>query len=220
MFALAAHAGDAVGPGTKDARSLSWDAAAAFRGGHYADAAQRYEAAFALRPDPVLLYNAAQSYRLAGNNARALELYGNYVRLYPEGASVEDARGHVSALKKVIEDRRLQPALATTPPAALATTAPGLPPTEARPPSEAHGLPPTEALRAADAPPSPRSNQRVPLLSRTAPAPADVKRPLTQEAWFWVAVGAAVAVVGATVILLASGSETFPDPTFGIARGN
>jgi hypothetical protein len=35
-----------------------------------------------------------------------------------------------------------------------------------------------------------------------------------------VTVGAAVAVVGATVILLASRSDMFPEPTFGIARGN
>jgi len=203
VFALAPHARAAPGPGPNDARSLSWDAAAAFRGGHYADAAQRYEAAFALRPDPVLLYNAAQSYRFAGNNARALELYGNYVRLYPEGASLEDARGHVSALKKVVEDRRPQPAM--TPP----------------PPVDTPGLA-TVALPAAAAPPSPPTNRRVPLVSRPAPAPAPVegKRPVTQETWFWVAVGAAVAVVGTTVILLASRSETFPEPTFGTARGN
>ena len=70
------------------------------------EAAAKYEAAFALRPDPALLYNAAQSHRLAGNKPRALELYRDYVRLYPDGASAEDARGHVSALKKVVEDHR------------------------------------------------------------------------------------------------------------------
>ena len=64
------------------------------------------------------------------------------------------------------------------------------------------------------------ANASVPLLSRPAPAPADTNGPLTQQTWFWVAVGAAVAVVGTMVILLASRGETFPEPTFGTARGN
>ena len=49
---------------------------------------------------------------------------------------------------------------------------------------------------------------------------AEAKPSLTEQTWFWVAVGAAVAVVGTTVILLASRGETFPEPTFGTARGN
>ena len=98
VFALGPRARAAPRPGSRDARSISWEATAAFRAGRYGEAAEKYEAAFSLRPDPALLYNAAQSVRLAGNKARALELYGNYVRLYPDGASAEDARGHVAAL--------------------------------------------------------------------------------------------------------------------------
>ncbi len=87
--------------------------------GRYGEAAEKYEAAFALRPDPALLYNAAQSHRLAGNKPRALELYRNYVRLYPDGASAEDARGHVSALKKASRTSRAhnRPARRRRPPA-------------------------------------------------------------------------------------------------------
>jgi hypothetical protein len=216
VFALGPRARAAPGPGSNDARSFSWEAAGAFRIGRYGEAAAKYEAAFALRPDPALLYNAAQSHRLAGNKARALELYRNYVRLYPDGASAEDARGHVSALKKVVEDQpRPQPASPTPSPA----PAPASPDAETLPPSletaAPHAPPPV-----ATTPPSPRRNASVPLLSRPAPAPADTNGSLTQQTWFWVAVGAAVAVVGTTVILLASRGETFPEPTFGTARGN
>jgi hypothetical protein len=69
-------------------------------------------------------------------------------------------------------------------------------------------------------PPTSRNGAGVPLLARPAAAPADASRSLTQEIWFWVALGAAAAVVAATVVLLASRDETFPEPTFGTARGN
>jgi hypothetical protein len=58
------------------------------------------------------------------------------------------------------------------------------------------------------------------MVSRPAPQPEE-SRPLTRQTWFWVAVGAGVvAVVGGTVILLATRSEKFPDATFGTAKGN
>jgi hypothetical protein len=51
-------------------------------------------------------------------------------------------------------------------------------------------------------------------------ASGDEKKPITQRTWFWVAVGAAAVLVGTTVLLTASGGETYPDATFGTARGN
>ena len=89
LCALPAVAVENNGP---DARELYGEAMAAFGLGHYAAAAEKYEAAFSLRPDPALLYNAAQSYRLAGNKPRALELYRNCLRLYPNFRNAEDAR--------------------------------------------------------------------------------------------------------------------------------
>src|SRR5262245_50081387 len=84
---------------SKDARRMYEEATAAFGLGRYGEAAEKYEGAFALRPDPALLYNAAQSYRLAGNKQRALELYRNYVRLYPDGTNAAEARAHVASLR-------------------------------------------------------------------------------------------------------------------------
>ena len=49
---------------------------------HLNRAADNYEKAFALKPDPAVLYNAAQAHRLAGNKQRALDLYQSYLRMY------------------------------------------------------------------------------------------------------------------------------------------
>ncbi len=106
VLLLACLARPAAAASGKDAKKIYEEATAAFGLGKYAVAAEKYEAAFAIRPDPALLYNAAQSYRLAGNKPRALELYRNYVRLYPDGSNANDARSHVAALKKEIEDER------------------------------------------------------------------------------------------------------------------
>src|SRR5687767_12916962 len=95
-------AGPALAASSKDAKRIYEEATAAFGLGRYAEAAEKYESAFALRPDPALLYNAAQAFRLGGNKPRALELYRNYVRLYPDGANANDVRTHVAALKKDI----------------------------------------------------------------------------------------------------------------------
>ena len=74
----AADAGD-------QARAHYDDANAAYALGNYARAAEEFERAFELKPDPALLFNAAQGHRLAGNNARALLLYQNYLSLSAPG---------------------------------------------------------------------------------------------------------------------------------------
>ena len=66
------------------------------------------------------------------------------------------------------------------------------------------------------APPPAEAN--VPMVARAA-QPAEEKS-LTHQTWFWVAVGAAVAVAGGVAIVLATRSEKFPDASFGTANGN
>jgi tetratricopeptide repeat protein len=210
-------------PGTaatsKDARRIYEEATAAFGLGRYAEAAEKYEAAFGIRPDPALLYNAAQAYRLAGNKARAIELYRNYVRLYPDGTNAEDARSHAAALKTALEAER-PPMQAARPPSATPTAPPvatAPPPTSAPPPAQTMPPPvatpmPTAPLPAA--PPPPSSEPNVPMVSRPASA-GDEQKPLTSQTWFWVAVGAAVVVLGTTVVLFATRGEKYPDATLG-----
>jgi tetratricopeptide (TPR) repeat protein len=207
----------AAGSSSKDARRIYDEATAAFGLGRYAEAAEKYEAAFSLRPDPALLYNAAQSYRLAGNKGRALELYRNYVRLYPDGTNAEDARTHVAALKKAIEDERASSAPPVAP--ARVPTAPpppSMPPSAAMPPPVETPIPAAAPLPSA---PPPAAETNVAMVSRPGPA-GDEQTPLTRQTWFWVAVGVAAVLVGTTVVLLATRGEKFPDATLGQAEGN
>ena len=220
---LAAQAPVWAAASSKDARRIYDEATAAFGLGRYAEAAEKYEAAFSLRPDPALLYNAAQSYRLAGNKARALELYRNYVRLYPDGTNAEDARSHVTVLKKAIEDERppasppVEPApgrAPSVPPPSV--SAPSVPPPGTMPPPVETPMPVAAPLPSA---PPPAADTNVPMVSQSAPA-GDEQKPLTRQTWFWVALGAAAVLVGTTVILLATRGDSFPDATLGQARGN
>ena len=218
---LAAQAPVWAAASSKDARRIYDEATAAFGLGRYAEAAEKYEAAFSLRPDPALLYNAAQSYRLAGNKARALELYRNYVRLYPEGTNAEDARSPRRGAEEGDRGERsgTPPAapVAPLPPAhAPSAPPPSTPPTATMPPPVETTMPAAAPLPSA---PPPAADTNVPMVSRPAPA-GDEQKSLTRQTWFWVAVGAAAVLVGTTVILLATRGETFPDATFGPARGN
>jgi len=205
----------------KDARKAYDEATAAFGLGRYAEAAEKYEQAFSLRPDPALLYNAAQAYRLAGNKPRALELYKNCLRLYPDFKNAEDARSHVATLKKQLEDDQHAaapppaphaPAAAPAPVPAPAPATSGLP---AMPPPVLTVPPPVTSAPASTPPLAAESS--VPSVSANA-SPED-QRSLFQKPWFWVVVGAAV-LGGTVAILLATGGTKYPDATFGNAKGN
>ena len=182
-----------------------------------------YEAAFSLRPDPALLYNAAQSYRLAGNKARALELYRNDVRLDPDGTNAEDARSHVAALKKASEDERPPSAPPVAPAPARAPSAP--PPVRvgavrASAGDDAAARRDADARRRASAV-SAAARGRHERADGVQSAPAgDAAETAHAADLVWVALGAAAVLVGTTVYPAATRGDTFPDATLGQARGN
>jgi hypothetical protein len=58
----------------------------------------------------VLLFNAAQAHRRAGHTQRALELYRNFVRLYPgKPQLIADARKRIAELERVRPDSGASP---------------------------------------------------------------------------------------------------------------
>ena len=191
-----------------EARKAYDAATAAFGLGRYAEAAEKYEQAFSIHPDPALLYNCAQAYRLAGNRARALELYRNYLRLYPDRSNADEARSQVTALSKAIDDEKQAP---VAPPVPAETTAPVVtsPPPVATVP----------ALSTSPAPSSAPVSQT--LAAGIASGPSAEPPPSGgSRTWIWIVVGAAV-VVGATVaILLSTRGDKFPDASYGTATGN
>ncbi|MES1164635.1 MAG: hypothetical protein ABUR63_02665 [Verrucomicrobiota bacterium] len=225
----------------QDARKHYDRATSAFGLGRYAEAAVEYESAFRLRPDPALLYNCAQSYRLSGNKARALELYRNYLRLYGGAPNAEDARKHVTDLELEIAATRAvggHPAVpaATAPP----PPPPPLPPTPPPPPTLAAApapapVPDTPPPAAAQPPvssppavayapspaPSPDVHVGVIATPDSAPAPQDEgeHRSLLSRPWFWGVVGAVV-VAGTVGIILASSGARDPKAGLGIVAGN
>jgi hypothetical protein len=132
-----------------EARALNDRATAAYALGRFSEAAEHFEKAFELKPDPALLYNAAQAHRLAGNRERALELYQSYQRVYGHGANRAEVDARVRELKEAIA----KPAPVMGPPAPPAT-----PPPPASPPQA------TASLVAQPAPPDDRTAQSRPLL--------------------------------------------------------
>jgi tetratricopeptide (TPR) repeat protein len=198
----AARGAAAAGEKTNEARRLYDEATAAFGVGSYSEAAEKYEASFKLHPEPALLYNAAQAYRMAGNRQRALQLYRNFVRLYGSNPRAEDARKHAADLEKALaEGDKGGP-----------TPAPAAPEPAARTPAPAPAPLPASNLSA----PPPAPEQPTALVQPASPANAgDEDQPsLVSRPWFWIAVGAVVA--GATVaILLGTRKDTYPDPSLG-----
>ena len=79
-----------AGPGEGNDRDVAREdarqAAAAFNLGHYDEAAVLYERAYKRVPDPILLYDLGQSYRLAHKPDEALIAYRSYLRTAPEDA--------------------------------------------------------------------------------------------------------------------------------------
>jgi tetratricopeptide (TPR) repeat protein len=114
-----------------DAKAHYQSATAFFAVGEFAKAADEYQQAYTLKPDPALLYNAAQSYRLAGNNERAIILYKNYVSLYPDQANVDEVRNQIAKLKDAIaaqENAKNNPPTNTVPPTSSAAVPSSSPP--------------------------------------------------------------------------------------------
>jgi hypothetical protein len=224
----------------QDARKHYEQATAAFGLGRYADAAGEYEAAFRLRPEPALLYNCAQSYRLAGNRARALELYRNYVRLYGDAPNADDARKHANDLELEIASASTASAQPSTHSVPAETARPAVSdPSAASPPTLPTPLTPSSpppSLSSFGTTPEPTPTPATTLAPVPAPgpdvhlvdataspltdAPRDAgQRPLVRRPWFWVAIGAAV-VGGTVAILLATSGDKDPKPTLGVVAGN
>jgi hypothetical protein len=89
-------------PATASAKEHYERGLSAFGLRHFDEAAKEYEAAFSLKPDPALLYDAAQAHRASGNKARALELYEAFVTVFEGETHRETAQRHILNLKEAI----------------------------------------------------------------------------------------------------------------------
>jgi hypothetical protein len=190
---------------TEEARAYVEKATAAFALTHYAAAAENFEKAFELRPDPALLYNAAQSHRLAGNKERALALYRNYLRIYAKRDKRAEIEARIEELEKAVaRDKAIENA----------------PPTTTEPIAAGPGEAMPEADRAAPPPPAaaPPPSSAPTLVAQ--PAAPESSRPLTTKPWFWATVAAGVAAAVVVVVLVSSSGAKDPSPSIGRVNGN
>jgi len=184
-------------------------ATAAFALNRYAVAADNYEKAFELKPDPAVLYNAAQAYRLAGNKERALELYQSYLRMYGAEKRAEVEK-HIENLKQAIEKDHAVATSPPTTPAPVGTTHDA--PTPAPEPAVPAPKPETPAAAAhiqVESPPPPvtppppvsKPPESPPVLVTQASPPHE-EGSIVRKPWFWIVVGGAVVAAAVGGFLL------------------
>ena len=203
VLAAWAWGGRAAAGDTEEARAYADKATAAFALTHYAAAAESFEKAFELKPDPALLYNAAQSHRLAGNKERALALYRNYLRLYAKKDKRPELEARIDELEKAIAHDK---AIESRPPNTTEPIA-----SAAAPESE----PPPAAVPLAPPPPAATSPTLV-----AQPAPAATDDSLVRKPWFWLVTAGGVAAAVAVVLLLSAGGSKDPSASIGRINGN
>jgi tetratricopeptide (TPR) repeat protein len=170
-----------------DAKELYRRATAQYNIGHFKEAAEEYERVFEMHPDPVLLYNIAQAYRLAGGlEEKALFFYKSFLQRAPKAPNRAEVVGRIQDLEKVIEDRKLHPKPAE--PVPMATPKPAEPK-------------PAVA-------PAPASQPAV-VTTRT-----ERPTPIYKKWWLWTIVGGVVVagvVVGVAVGVTSQAPEFIPN---------
>lgn len=200
---------------TEEARHHFEEGTKAFNLGEFARAIDEYKQAYNAKPDPVFLYNIAQSYRLMGNLPQAVFFYRSFLRNMPNAPNRRQIADRVEQLEAQIEREK---AVSTAPP--NNTVPPGTPPAPSEEPAPTRPAPttpeakPVEAAPATTAPSAekPAVETRAEL---TGAPPA--KTPVYKKWWLWTIVGVVVvgATVGAAVGATASSAPPPPGSHFG-----
>ena len=117
--------------------------------GKYQEAVDEYQKVYEIDGDPVMLYNIAQAYRLNDQPQESIHFYRRYLQRSPEARNKEDVERKITAMEKLIEERRKAAALVAPPaPKAeakpVAVPAPVVPPPVAAPVIVAPPPPPPE----------------------------------------------------------------------------
>jgi hypothetical protein len=150
--------------------------------GKYHDAVVEYEEAYKAKPDPALLFNIAQCYRLAHEPESALRIYRSYLRRVPNAPNREEVEQYIQTLQAQIDEPTshppewrplpagpLVPTLAAPPPAGAPAAKPA-----AVTPSAPSAAKPAAPL-AAPAAPEPPANAPAPASSAPGAAPPTAK---------------------------------------------
>jgi tetratricopeptide (TPR) repeat protein len=166
--------------------------------GKYAEAITEFEAAYEIKNDPALLYNLAQSNRLAGNPDQALHFYRTYLRYVPHPANRVEIDDRIRQLESLLQQKsatQVTPPNQTIQPGAT----PSAEPAPAPPPTPIAPLPPSASAAPAPAPLPPPEVEAAPVVTRTeapvaAPDPARGARFATYAKYGYMGSGALVAI--------------------------
>jgi tetratricopeptide (TPR) repeat protein len=140
--------------------------------GHWDEAAEEFEKAYAARNDPTFIYNMAQAFRRKGDAKRALELYKNYLIKAPRSPRRPEIEQRIETLQAQVSEaqragRSAAPEPAHEPPSVGPSPPPVVPPVPTEVPASAAEAAPAPAEAPAVAPtPSPA------FVSPPVPAPA------------------------------------------------
>jgi tetratricopeptide (TPR) repeat protein len=94
-------------PEQKDEMKLHYDKATrAYDVQKYDEAVIEYQKAYEIGGVPAMLFNVAQSYRLANQLEEALRFYRRYLQRSPNARNREDVERKISELEKTVEERR------------------------------------------------------------------------------------------------------------------
>jgi len=166
---------------------------AAYNLGRFDEAASHYQAAYDLDRDPIMLFNAAQSFQVGGRHEQALAYFRSYLREAPaESPTRRAAEQAIEELRRKVEASPV-PAAAPTPvvvPAPAPAYVPAPTPLEQTPLCAPVPAPETSATPGGlVGQPNQPSNQAE-------------GSPFYKTWWFWTAVGAAVVAGSVTAFLL------------------
>jgi len=139
--------------------------------GRYGDARRLYEAAYALRPDPLLLYNLGRVQHKAGRPADAAGYYERYLAAGAEGSETNRRK-----TEQFLEQARKEAGIAA-------------PTTQAASPATALQSPASQPSTATGSV----------GLDRAATSGMEQPRPLYTKWWLWTAVGVAAVGIGVGV---------------------
>ena len=199
-----------AGPTEDSAREHTKNANAAFNLGSYDEAATEYQAAYRAVPDPALLFNIGQSYRLGGKPDKALIAYKSYLRTVPANAS---NRAQVEARVRELETeaalKEEMARVAATPPQPVRATFP---------------MPPHSPQPGPSTPDRARLSTAEELSTSTAESVSSPRGIWLGRTWTWVAGGSALLFAGTATIFgvamrskfdelkskCGSASQTFP----------
>jgi tetratricopeptide (TPR) repeat protein len=200
----AAHAGDAKLEA--DAKHQFEEGTKFFNLGEFQSAIAAYKEAYRLVPDPVFLYNIAQSYRLSNDLGQAVFFYRGYLRANPKAPNRREVEGRIRELDAQITRMKVissAPPNSAVPPSTLPESRPEakpeplfapvpVPRVESKPTQPR--VEPTPAPEVTPEPaPQPEPKPEVAPVTSTERQPE--RKPIYKKWWLWAAVGG-VAVVG------------------------